>query len=123
MNVALWILQGLVALLFGFAGSAKLFLPIDQLAKRFPWMAKVSPLFVRFLGVCELAGAVGLIAPEATAILPTLTPVAALGLSALMTCAIVFHVVRREMTSTVRAVVILLLVVAITIGRRALLYA
>ncbi len=117
MNVALWILQALVALLFGMVGSAKLFRPIDQLARRFPWMGKAPPRFVRFIGACELAGAVGLIAPEAFSILPKLTVVAALCLSALMGCAVVFHVARREVPSSIRAVVILLLALAIAIGR------
>lgn len=123
MNVVLWILQALVALFFGMAGSAKLFLPIDRLAKRFAWMANVSPWFIRFLGVCELAGAVGLIVPEATSILPKLTPVAALCLSALMICAVVFHVVRREIPFAARTVVILALTLAITVGRWTLLHA
>ncbi len=117
MNAALWTLQALVALLFGMAGSAKLFRPINQLAKRFPWMGKVPPQFVRFIGACELAGAVGLVVPAALSIFPKLTLLAAIGLTALMACAVVFHVVRREMPASVRAFVILLVVFVIAIGR------
>lgn len=120
MNVALWILQAFMALLFAVAGGAKLFQPISQLAKRYPWMGNVSPLFVRFIGVCEVAGAVGLIVPEAVSIVPKLSVVAALCLSALMICAVVFHLVRREMPSSARAFVFLLLALVITVGRWAL---
>lgn len=117
MNITLWILQSLAAILFLMAGSMKLFRPIDQLAVRFAWMGKVSPRFIRFIGACELAGAVGLIAPAATSIQPKLTIVAAACLTALMACAVVFHVARREVPASIRALVILLLVFAIAIGR------
>lgn len=117
MNVALWILQALMALLFLVAGSAKVFQPIDKLAQRYGWMGKVPPPFIRFIGVCELAGALGLIAPEAASILPKLTLAAAGGLSALMACAVIFHVTRREIPEGARALVILLVMLFITIGR------
>ncbi len=117
MNIALWILQALAAVFFLMAGSVKLFRPIDQLAKRFAWIGKVPPLFVRFIGACELAGAVGLIVPAATSILPKLTLVAAACLATLMACAAVFHVARREFPASLRALVILLVALAITAGR------
>lgn len=117
MNITLWILQSLAAILFLMAGSMKLFRPIDQLATRFAWMGKVPRGFIRFIGACELAGAVGLIAPAATRIEPKLTIVAAACLTVLMACAVVFHMARREVPSGIRALVILLVALAITIGR------
>lgn len=117
MNITLWILQSLTAILFLMAGGMKLFRPIDQLAARFAWMGKVPRGFIRFIGACELAGAVGLIAPAATSILPQLTVVAAACLTTLMACAVVFHVARREIPSGIRALIILLVVLAIAIGR------
>lgn len=117
MNIALWILQALVALFFCFGGAVKIFQPIDRLAQRFTWMGKVRPQFVRFIGVCELAGAIGLIAPEATSIAPKLTLAASGGISALMACAVIFHVMRREISESGRTLLILLIVLFITIGR------
>lgn len=117
MNVALWIAQGLVALLFVLAGSMKAFRPLDQLAHQWAWVKAAPPPFVRFLGLSELAGAVGLILPAATGILPELTIAAALGLSVVMGSAAIFHIVRREYPETVRALVILLVTLFIVIGR------
>lgn len=117
MNVALWILQVLVALLFLMAGGAKAFRPLDKLTQQWDWIGKVPPRFVRFLGVSELAGAVGLILPATTAILPQLTIAAALGLAVVMGSATAFHVSRREYPSSVRALVILLLTLTIAVGR------
>lgn len=116
MNVALWIEQGLVALLFVFAGSMKAFRPLDQLAQQWSWVKEAPPQFVRFLGISELAGAVGLILPAATGILPGLTIAAALSLSVVMCSAVVFHVVRREYRASARALLILLMTLLIAAG-------
>ena len=77
MNLALWIIQGLLALLFLFSGGVKLVIPTDQLVKQAP---QFSALFLRFIGVCEVLGAVGLILPRLLRIRPGLTPLAAVGL-------------------------------------------
>ena len=57
MNVVLWIVQGLLALLFLFAGGMKLVLPVESLAGPIP----LPGLFIRFIGVAEVLGAIGLI--------------------------------------------------------------
>jgi uncharacterized membrane protein YphA (DoxX/SURF4 family) len=72
--------QVLLACLFLFAGGAKLVLPIAEMTKQFP----LPGLFLRFLGVVELAGAVGLILPSLLRIRPYLTPLAAGGLVIVM---------------------------------------
>jgi DoxX-like family len=80
MNRVLWIVQGLLALLFLFAGGTKLVLPLDQLSGpvTFPgW-------FIRFLGVAEVLGAIGLILPGLLRSRPGLTPLAAAGLVIIM---------------------------------------
>jgi DoxX-like family len=81
MNLALWIIQGLLALLFLFSGGVKLVIPTDQLVKQAP---QFSALFLRFIGVCEVLGAVGLILPRLLRIRPGLTPLAAVGLVIIM---------------------------------------
>src|SRR5689334_4738683 len=78
--VLLWIVQGLLALLFVFAGSMKLILPLSQLAGPVP----LPGMFLRFIGVAEVLGAAGLIFPGLLGIRPGLTPWAAAGLVVIM---------------------------------------
>ena len=80
MNVALWIIQALLAALFLFAGGTKLVLPIEEMTKQMP----MPGLFLRFIGVAEVLGAIGLILPGLTRIRPGLTALAAAGLAIIM---------------------------------------
>ena len=90
MNVALWIVQVLLALLFLFGGGVKLVLPIEEMTKQ---MA-LPGLFLRFIGVCEVLGAIGLILPGLLRIRPGLTPLAAAGLVIIMIGATVLTLAR-----------------------------
>ncbi|HXL07035.1 MAG TPA: DoxX family protein [Gemmatimonadales bacterium] len=96
LRLSLWIVQVILAAWFGMAGVLHVAVPIAQLAPFAPWTADVSPTLVRFIGVAELAGAVGVILPALTGILPMLTPLAAAGLALVMALAIPFHVSRGE---------------------------
>ena len=80
INILLWAVQGLLAALFLFAGSMKLVLPLEALAGP----VALPGLFMRFIGVAEVAGAFGLILPSMLRIQPRLTPVAAGGLIIIM---------------------------------------
>jgi len=80
MTYALWIVQGLLALLFLFAGGMKLVLPIEEMTKQIP----LPGWFMRFIGVAEVLGGLGLILPGLTGIRPGLTPLAAAGLIIIM---------------------------------------
>jgi hypothetical protein len=80
MTYALWIVQGLLALLFLFAGGMKLVMPIEALTQQTP----LPGLFLRFIAVAEVLGAVGLILPGLLRIRPGLTPLAAVGLVIIM---------------------------------------
>jgi putative oxidoreductase len=93
MNIALWIIQALLAAAFVMAGGMKAFMPVAELTKAGMTMA---PALARFIGAAELAGAVGLILPAATRIAPKLTPLAAVGLLTVMVLATGFHVTRGE---------------------------
>jgi uncharacterized membrane protein len=95
MNIALWVLQGLTALAFGGHGLLMLTSP-QRMAERVPWIRALPAPLVRLLGLLEVLGAVGVIAPAATGILPSLTVAAAGGLVAMMLLAMLFHVARRE---------------------------
>ena len=76
----LWMLQGLLALLFLFAGTAKLMMPIAEMTRQ----TSLPGPFIRFLGVAEILGAMGLILPTLLGIRPLLTPLAAAGLVIIM---------------------------------------
>ena len=87
MNTALWIIQGLLAVMIAFAGTSKLTLPEEKLVKQFPWAKDFSLNMVRFIGLSELLGAIGLIIPWLTGIVAVLTPVAAVGICLIMVLA------------------------------------
>ena len=96
MNLGLWIVQLLVGAAFAMAGVMKSTRPISELAARMPWVREVSPATVRFIGVSELLGGIGLILPWATGIARFLTPLAAVGLVVVMLLAAVYHARRQE---------------------------
>jgi len=73
MTVALWVVQGLLALVFLFSGASKLVMSIEEMTKD----VALPGAFLRFLGVAEMAGGLGLILPGLLGILPGLTPLAA----------------------------------------------
>ena len=81
MTVTLWIVQALLAALFLFAGGVKLVLPAEALVAG---PVPIPALFLRFIGVCEVLGAIGLILPGLLRIRPGLTPLAAAGLVIIM---------------------------------------
>src|SRR6266481_6035457 len=80
MNVALWIVQGLLAALFLFAGGAKLVLPLDQMTGP----VALPGWFLRLIGVAEMLGALGLVLPGLLRVRPGLTSLAAAGLVIIM---------------------------------------
>lgn len=89
-HITLWVLQGLLALAFGAAGAMKFTMPADEVAKQLTF---VSPdqavMLIRFVGTCEVAGALGMILPSALRIMPRLTVAAAIGIVILMIAAAV----------------------------------
>jgi len=117
MNIVLWIVQGLVALAFLLAGFMKAFMPVETLKKNMAWVSTVPAAFVRFIGVAEILGAIGLILPAATGIAPWLTVAAAVGLVVVMVSASIFHASRRETSNIGMNVVLLLLALIIVVGR------
>lgn len=83
-HITLWVIQVLLAGLFLFAGGFKLVAPIAQMTAQLP----LPGWFVRFIGVAELAGGLGLILPSLLRIRPQLTPLAARGLVIIMSGAV-----------------------------------
>jgi uncharacterized membrane protein YphA (DoxX/SURF4 family) len=82
MNTVLWIIQALLAALFVFAGGAKLIMPIEEMTAQMP--IALPGWFLRFTGVAELLGGIGLVLPWLTRIKPNLTSLAAAGLVIIM---------------------------------------
>ncbi|WP_220195250.1 DoxX family protein [Ktedonospora formicarum] len=120
MNIALWILQALLALFFIWVGGMKLFSPISSLEKSFTWIKETRPFVVRYIGACEALGSLGLILPGVTHILTDLTIVAALGLCLVMIYASIFHAKRKEFSNIIFNSVIFLLAFFVAFGRFAL---
>lgn len=96
LHIVLWVAQVLLAVMFGFAGVLKSTRPIEELSQMMAWAGALPPAVVRFIGVSELAGALGLLLPGLTRTMPVLTPLAATGLVLIMVLAMVFHLSRGE---------------------------
>src|SRR6266478_6226815 len=113
MNVVLWIVQGLLAALFLIAGGAKLVLPLDQMTGP----VALPGWFLRFIGVAEVLGALGLVLPELLRIRPGLTPLAAAGLVIIMIGATVVMWAGGIVAVALMNVVVALLAAFVAYGR------
>lgn len=96
MEVAIWIVSGLLAAAYLFAGAIKATQPKDKLATMLPWTEDFSPATIKVIGTAEILGGVGLILPWLTGIAPVLTPLAATGLVVIQILAIGTHIRRNE---------------------------
>jgi uncharacterized membrane protein YphA (DoxX/SURF4 family) len=113
MTYALWIVQGLLALLFLFAGSMKFIMPIEEMTKQ----VQLPGAFLRFIGVAEICGALGLILPGLLRIRPGLTPLAAAGLAIIMVGATVVSLMIGPAVTAVAPFIVLLVVAFVAYGR------
>jgi uncharacterized membrane protein YphA (DoxX/SURF4 family) len=116
MNIALWIVQILLAGMFIMAGIMKAF-AYEKAKATIPWVKETSPGFVRFIGIAELLGGIGLILPAALDIIPSLTGIAALGIALIMLLAAIFHARRKENKEIVMNVIMMLVAIFVVIGR------
>ncbi|MBI3151776.1 MAG: DoxX family protein [Chloroflexi bacterium] len=117
MNIALWIAQGLLAAMYLMAGVMKA-LQTSKAREQFPWAKNRSDGFIRFVGISELLGGVGLILPLVTGILPWLTVLAAIGLTLIQLLAIfTVHLPKKEYNVIPVNVVLAALAVFVVIGR------
>lgn len=118
MNIVLWIIQILLALLFLFAGGTKLVLPIKELqAMGSPNQIMLPGLLVRFIGVCEVLGALGLILPGLLRIRPSLTQLAAVGLVILMIGAMALSIAADGVAAGLVPLIVGILCVFVAYGR------
>ncbi|HEX6108668.1 MAG TPA: DoxX family protein [Ktedonobacteraceae bacterium] len=117
MNIALWIVQILLALAFAMVGIMKVTQPVDRLETRMGWVKDVGHRGVRLIGSLEILGAIGLILPALTGILPWLTPVAAVGVALTMVGAMITHGRRGEYSNIGANLVLLVLALFVVYGR------
>ncbi len=122
MNIALWVAQVLLAGMYGMAGSMKTFTPDKvRMNPQMTWAHDKQDGYIRFVGISELLGAVGLIIPALTGILPWLTPLAAIGLTLIQVLAIfTVHLPKKEYQVIPVNVVLLALSIFVAYGRFAL---
>ncbi|MGO4385635.1 DoxX family protein [Specibacter sp. RAF43] len=119
MNVFLWIVQILLACMFLLAGVMKSTRPIATLAQKMSWVNHYPAGVVRLVGAVELLAAIGLVLPLATGIAPILTPLAAVGLAAVMVLAAVYHLRHKEFSGVGINAVLFLLAAVVAWGRLA----
>jgi hypothetical protein len=113
-NTVLWVVQGLLAALFLFAGGMKLVLPLDQMTGP----VALPGWFLRFLGTAEVMGAIGLILPGLLRIHQELTPLAATGLVIIMTGATIITAIGGAVAPALVPLVVGMLAATVAYGRR-----
>jgi putative oxidoreductase len=116
LTITLWIVQVILAGMFIMAGVMKSFTPIAELGAKMPWVNEL-PNLVRFIGVSELLGGLGLLIPALTRIKPVLTPIAALGLGIIMIFATVYHLSKGEMPAIGFTIILAALAFFVAWGR------
>jgi hypothetical protein len=121
MNAAIWTIQIVLVLNFAFVGILKLAVPREKLLatgqRNMAWAEDFSPAGIRLIGLLEIFGALGLLLPAWSGILPGLTPVAAIGLMIIMTGAVVVHLRRQEGKLALGPASPAILACAVAVGR------
>jgi hypothetical protein len=119
VNIALWIVQGLLALVYLAAGGLKIVRPREQLVAsgNFDWMKDSSDARVKGVGLVEILGALGVILPWLTGIASILTPIAAIGLAVVQIGALRVHLIRNERQPLPANLLLLLLAAFVAVGR------
>ena len=122
MNIALWILQILLGLMFSIAGFMKALQSNEKIketgGERMAWVDSLTEQQVTIIGVLELLAGIGLILPMVTGILPILTPLAAVGLVLTMIGAAILHIQRGDGSQAIVTNIVLgLLAAFVAYGR------
>lgn len=115
MTIALWIVQGLLGLIFLGAGTLKLLKSKAELEPRMTYVEDLTATQTKVIGALEVLGGLGMILPGVTGILPILTPLAAIGLTLTMIGAALLHIRRRE--SFLLNIVLFAMAVFVVLGR------
>ncbi|MCY1721028.1 DoxX family protein [Prolixibacteraceae bacterium Z1-6] len=119
MNIALWILQILLAAFFLTMGSIKAVLPKDKLLKVFEWIDDFSREKIKTIGGFEIAGALGLFIPGVYSLPEIIIPLSAAGLAIIMVLAAITHYNRGEKSDLNLNIVLFILLAIVIVGRLA----
>ena len=117
LHITLWVMQVLLAIIFIMAGVTKSFQPIDAIAESLPWVLSTPVALVRFIGISEILGGLGLLLPSILRIKPILTAWAAIGLAVIMIFAAIFHGARAEYSGIIANMVFMAVALFIAWGR------
>ena len=119
MNIVLWILQVLLGLLFLFSGGSKFAMSLEDMRKMSPpGTIEFSMTFLKFIGVCEILGGLGLILPGLTKIKRVLTPIAAVCLLIIMIGAVVLSIMGPGLKYGVLPLITGILCAVVAYGRK-----
>jgi uncharacterized membrane protein len=116
LDIGLWIVQGVLALIFLLAGSMHA-LRYEASKKNLPWVKDLPRGIVVFDGVMEIVGGLGVVLPRLMGILPWLTPLAATGLAVIMLSAMALHARRKEYPAIGMTGLLFVLAVIVAYGR------
>jgi uncharacterized membrane protein YphA (DoxX/SURF4 family) len=117
LHIALWVAQLVLATSFIWAGMMKLFQPVEKLSEMWLWTSQVPVALMKFTGIVDLLGGIGLILPSLLHIKPKLTPITAVAIIALMVCASIFHITRDEVSQIGANIVFAIIAAFIAWGR------
>jgi hypothetical protein len=121
LNLALWIVAGILAVVFLVGSSTKLFVPKEKLAgmggAASRWVEDFSPGALKAIGALEFLAAVGLIVPAALGIAPVLVPLAATGAVLLFAGAVIMRLRRGERATIIGDLVYLAMAAFVAWGR------
>ncbi|WP_417603343.1 DoxX family protein [Owenweeksia hongkongensis] len=117
LNISLWVAQGLLALMFIMAGITKATQPLEALVESLPWVSSTPLALVRFIGISELLGGIGLLLPAILRYKPFLTTWAAIGIATIMVFAAVFHGSKGEFAAIGANAVIMAVALFVAWGR------
>src|SRR5690348_10763687 len=112
-STKVWVAQGVLAALFLFAGGMKLVMPVAALAAQ----SHMPGEFIKFIGVCETLGALGLILPGLFHIQERLTALAASGLVVIMVGAVVTTILQGQGAAAILPAVVGAIAVYVARGR------
>ena len=117
INSLLWVAQVVVAGMFAMAGFTKVSMAIPEVIANVPALEGMSGGLIRFIGISELLGAIGMIVPTLTRIQPKLTAYAGVGLAVIMVLAVIVHATRGEFSMIAMNLVLGALALLVTWGR------
>lgn len=118
MNIILWILQGVIAVVFLMAGGMKMTQSKEFLKEKVgDWIDPVDIKVLKLIGLLEVLGAVGVIVPMAFGFMPMLVPLAAIGLALTMVGASFVHLQRKEYKEVAINLILLLMIGVVAVGR------